>query len=255
MKSNTLLTVVTLSVLGIAAVLVSFHASSAANELLYKQFLSRKQVPVHSNMNMMKKQQLVTVPKVGEYQDLPPGEYRTAGKGGMYSAGKEKKCVTSKGKTVCWDEVVDYLESKVVPEVKADCTEEGNGGAACGTLSWMNYFKNHGLSPSLAQMSSPDEEKFIRFFEYLGRNPAKAPVASAKTESSRAPTKSVSSRPRHNVNAPKHVRGARTVGLYQESFQQAIKAQAMYDLPSNDGYMPDASTYGRFGRNPPLESN
>jgi hypothetical protein len=186
--------------------------------------------------------QLVVVPTIGAYKDLPPGEYRTAGIGGLFFDGAEKKCMEALDKNgvkkrLCADEVMDHMPSKVVPVEKSDCSEEGNVDGNCGGLTWQTFLKQNSVQQSLAQANN---QKFIKFFEVLGRDSHQGVLPGAKNH--RSISSAVASK-------PTKISAASVKQLYQVSFQQAMKAQHMYDQASNDGDYQGPGAKGHFGRN------
>jgi hypothetical protein len=63
------------------------------------------------------------------------------------------------------------------------------------------------------------------------------------------PTALARAPPRPQARRPVSSNIARNQGLLLESFETGMRAQEMYDAPSDDGYMPEAGAYGRFGPN------
>ena len=211
---------------------------------------------ISPHLQAVQKQSLVVVPKVGQYKDLPPGEYRTAGVGGPFFNGSEKKCMTALDKngvkkTLCADEVLDTLPSNVVAVEKSNCFEEGNVDGNCGSFTWQNYFKHPRPAPVLAQRNA---QNFINFFEFLGRDSDRRPKQ-PKTDTlvSTKPIRiSDPARPSTRASRLTRARGSRAArrqALYQESFEQAMRAQSMYERLSDDGFMDDDFAVGHFGRN------
>jgi hypothetical protein len=237
-KQNLVL-IASVALLGLVAVIISTRTASqyAADSLMGTS---------SPHMQAKQREMLVVVPKIGQYKDLPPGEYRTAGVGGLYSKGAEKKCMKGLDKdgvekVLCGDEVVDFLPSKVVPVNKADCSEEGNDDGNCGTLTWQTYLKQRGSTPSLAQRNAQNLINFFEFRGNLGSNPDdQRPFALG----------AASTRLKDRTDSKKGVPAAHTKQqLYRMKFQDAVKAEDMYAQPSNDGVYEGPAAHGHFGRN------
>ena len=229
---------------------------------------------------------LAVVPKVGTYKDLPPGEYRTAGVGGMYSAEKARKCMRGRGgtfggingaaynDTYCAEEVGDNLESNVVPVAKADCFEDGSVDSDCGAHTWQTWFKQP-IATRLAANTLPRDRQrsFIRFFEFLGHGVADSDARSATRRAGwdrdtvtdredrdedddyapgQTTRRAVAGQTSSRGPAPDAMaRAARAEGRRQAAaaLARAMRSEEYYARPSNDGFMDDDNTVGRFGRN------